>query len=348
MKQSLLKLSFQTILALLLVLFLSSLSFAQTKVRGVTSSKYIQPSDIVVLGTWKANAVRYPLEWLAGASTSTQEEYEVWLEEALTNFDALIPSFEAAGIKVVLNLYSPPGGFSNTPSCSNSHKMLCEQWAQDLFIASWEKIATRYAGNTTIYGFDLANEPGFRKAVPGLKSWNELADTTVQAIRAIDSTRHIIIEPPFGDIFRLSQLTPLPYDNLSYSPHFYYPLQFQYQGMGKNKIGMKYPSAKINKKLMEARLKHVIKFAKANPGARMYIGEFSAVRWAPGKSSYNYLKDALSIFEKYGWDWTYHAFREADAWSLEHDGNIKNKLPSKKTPDRLKLMREYLARNKPL
>ena len=27
----------------------------------------------------------------------------------------------------------------------------------------------------------------------------------------------------------------------------------------------------------------------------------------------------LSIFREYGWDWTYHAFREWTGWSVEHE-----------------------------
>ena len=45
------------------------------------------------------------------------------------------------------------------------------------------------------------------------------------------------------------------------------------------------------------------------------IGEFSAVRWAPGAD--RYLADCTAIFEEYGWDWSYHAFREWGGWSCE-------------------------------
>ena len=50
-------------------------------------------------------------------------------------------------------------------------------------------------------------------------------------------------------------------------------------------------------------------------GARIFIGEFSCLRWVPGAAQY--LRDCIKIFEEYGWDWTYHAFREWDGWSIE-------------------------------
>jgi len=50
-------------------------------------------------------------------------------------------------------------------------------------------------------------------------------------------------------------------------------------------------------------------------GAKIFVGEFSVVRWAPGAAQY--LGDLIALFEDYGWDWTYHAFREQSAWNLE-------------------------------
>lgn len=31
-----------------------------------------------------------------------------------------------------------------------------------------------------------------------------------------------------------------------------------------------------------------------------------------------YLADVIDLFEEYGWDWSYHAFREWAGWSVEH------------------------------
>lgn len=328
------------------ILGVQSWSVGETKLRGFMVARSIQPADIEVLKSWKVNTIRYPLEWLAGVDSANKVEYFAWLEEALKTFDGILPSLTEANIKVVLNLYSPPGGFSINSNCSSTHKLFCDDWAQVAFIETWQKITTRYKDNTTIYGFDLVNEPAYRKSAPGLLNWNDLASLTTKKIREIDSTRHIIIEPAFGDLFRINQLKPVPYNNISYSPHFYYPLSFQHQGLYGRKLGVKYPDKGFNKKVLASKLERMISFQVKNPGARIYFGEFSAVRWAPGNSSFLYLRDLISIFEKQGWDWTYHAFRESDAWSLEHDGNIKNKNPTSKTTDRLKLMLGHFRKNK--
>ena len=52
---------------------------------------------------------------------------------------------------------------------------------------------------------------------------------------------------------------------------------------------------------------------------RIYVGEFSAVGYAPGADQW--IRDAIAVFEEYGWDWTYHAFREWAGWSVEHEAD---------------------------
>ncbi len=64
----------------------------------------------------------------------------------------------------------------------------------------------------------------------------------------------------------------------------------------------------------------------------IYVGEFSAIRWAPGAAKY--LSDCIDLFEEYNWDWTYHAFREWDGWSIEH-GEL----------DRRELLLKWFANN---
>ena len=73
-------------------------------------------------------------------------------------------------------------------------------------------------------------------------------------------------------------------------------------------------------------------------GARIYAGEFSAVAWAEGAE--NYLRDCISLFGEYGWDWTYHAFREWEGWSVEHEtaGPGSPSLPSADNPRRRALL----------
>ena len=77
----------------------------------------------------------------------------------------------------------------------------------------------------------------------------------------------------------------------------------------------------------------------------IYAGEFSAIRWAPGDSATQYLRDVIELFEEYGWDWSYHAYREWDGWSLEHGPDPNDHQPTAEPTDRLKLMLGWFAKN---
>ena len=95
---------------------------------------------------------------------------------------------------------------------------------------------------------------------------------------------------------------------------------------------------------LEAVLKPVIDFQK-NYNVHIYIGEFSAIRWAPDRSACRYLADVISIFEQHGWDWSYHAYREWQGWSVEHDEDRKNTQRAVQPTGRQKLLQTWFARN---
>ena len=80
--------------------------------------------------------------------------------------------------------------------------------------------------------------------------------------------------------------------------------------------------------------------------AHIYVGELSAIRWAPDNSAHSYLRDCIDIFEEYDWDWTYHAFREWSGWSVEHGEDPKNNQPAAEPTDRQKLLMGWLAKNR--
>ena len=78
---------------------------------------------------------------------------------------------------------------------------------------------------------------------------------------------------------------------------------------------------------------------------QMYVGEFSAARWAPGAD--RYLADATSIFEEQGWDWSYHAFREWQGWSLELGDDANDLAPAAVPAARFEVIESLLKLNQP-
>ena len=322
----------------------------ELRLRGAMISPNVTAEDLQVLGgQWGANHVRWQLLWggfpHSPADKGDLAAYDAWLESALKHLDELLPVCERLGIKVVIDLHTPPGGLNEAKECRLFH----EKRFQDSFIAWWEKITRRYRGQKTVWGYDLVNEPVEGIVGEGLMDWHALADATARRVRTLDSDHAIIIEPaPWGGPAGLDDFEPLEVPGIVYSVHMYEPGQFTHQGVHGQDTGVSYPGIIAGTKWDKERLRRSLRPAadyQRDYGAHIYIGEFSAIRWAPDGSAERWLRDVIEIMEEQGWDWAYHAFREWNGWSVEHgpDNNDNTRSPTP-TP-REQLLREWFAKN---
>lgn len=323
-----------------------------TRFRGVMISPDVNASDLQYLGqTWNVNIIRWQLRWKSATDirTATPEQYHAWLESSLQKLDNLLPVCDKYGIRVLIDLHSTPGGFNS----SDDMLILKDTKYQTQFLNTWTNIASRYANNKVVWGYDLANEPNGYNLPAGVMSWSQLATAAAQNIRKVDTVHTIVVEPrgygaPAG--FKFKDFVPLPssISNVVYSVHMYLPWNFASQGVGGNKNILKYPGiidkVMFDKEQLRRELQPVVDF-QSKYGVRIFVGEFSAVRWAPEGSAYNYLKDVIDIFESNGWDWTYHAFREWQGWSVEHSEDKNEVNPTTKQTNREKLLRSWFSKN---
>ena len=324
------------------------------RLRGTMVGSDIDAAGLKVLGRdWNANLIRWQLIRSAkdGAS-NLGSDYEEWLASALKRFDAILPACEEAGLMVVLDLHSPPGGKA-TPGgyYGSDDRLFTDPKAQEQFVEVWRRIATRYRATPAIWGYDLANEPVEEWVDEGCDDWHTLAERTARAIRAIDPARTLIVEaPPWGSPDSLAEFTPLAVSNVVYSAHMYVPMEFTHQGVFERGNGpVDYPGVikgqRWDKSALEATLAPVLRFQQRY-NVHIFLGEFSAIRWAPGDSGERYLRDLTEIFESHGWDWTYHAFREWHGWSVEHGGDRTDTRPVAEPSARQRVLRHWFDQNK--
>ena len=281
---------------------------------------------------WNGNLIRWQLvRPNVSGPDSDFSLYDQWLNGLLAKTDQVVAWAGKRHIKVVLDLHSPPGGQSSMGGYMSAQgPLFANPQAQAHFIEVWRKMANRYKGNNTIWGFDLVNEPVDNETASDCMNWQVLALAAGKAIREIDPERTLIIEPPDGggpDGF--SYFNPVPLDRVVYSFHMYEPHRFTHQGVFQHdESAVSYPGeiggVLWNRDALNTAMKPAIDFA-ARYRVHLYVGEFSAVRWAPGAE--NYLSDLTSLFEEHGWDWSYHAFREWDGWSLEHGADMNDHKP---------------------
>lgn len=295
--------------------------------------------NLRVLGTqWKANVVRWQLVWNGSeAGLRDPAAYDAWLEKSLTTLDQMLPVCRQAGLLVVVDLHTPPSG------------LFTEKRGQDQFLAVWDKIARRYRGQPAVWGYDLLNEPHEGLVPERLMDWHTLVTQAAQRVRAIDRKHALIVEPMDGAPDELEYFEPLPVAGVIYSVHMYLPHTFTHQGVLPGKpIGVRYPGLIDGEQWDQSRLRRALKTVvdwQRDYGEHIYIGEFSAIRWAPDNSAYRYLRDLIDIFEANGWDWTYHAFREWPGWSVEYGPDPQATAPSPEPTDRERLLRAWFAKN---
>ena len=316
---------------------------ARPRLRGVMSpTRNMTEDDFKTLRSWGATLLRYQMmrNWHGVNTNQDLDELGRWIDGRLDHFDTFVlPMAEKYGIMVVLDLHVPPGG----RSAYGDMNMFYEEKYANYFVETWRKIARRFSGRANIYGYDLINEPSQKAAtLPGMDYWS-LQRRAAEAIRSEDPATPIVIESngwDSPDTFKY--LSPVKLPNIIYQVHMYTPMDYTHQRVLKRRLHtVAYPNAEKgwNAEFLRETMKPVRDFQRKHC-ARIYVGEFSAVCWAPDAEKY--LADCIDMFEEYGWDWSYHAFREWPGWSVEHEGDSDKTLrPSPDNPRKQALLKGF-------
>ncbi|MGE5351504.1 MAG: cellulase family glycosylhydrolase [Acidobacteriota bacterium] len=310
--------------------------------RGTMVSTSMKQSDIEVLaGEWKANLMRWQIGGTSYPLGIQTPGLDSVLEKELRLLDSAIEWAKPYRIKIVADLHGLSKG------CLKSAE------AESKLVEVWKKISLRYKDTDQIWAYDIANEPDTREGdwnTPGYLAWEDLAEKVAREIRNIDSVKPVIIESALGDPAGFLTLRPIDFSipRVIYSAHFYLPHAFTHQTLYDYKTSYSYPDTiegkYWDKNTLAEKLSPVVEFQNRYR-VPVYIGEFSAIRWAPSNSAYRYLKDCIELFETYGWDWTYHAFREFDGWSVEHSEDQNDHAPTPLPNSRQLLLRSYFENN---
>ncbi|WP_457566764.1 cellulase family glycosylhydrolase [Caldithrix abyssi] len=183
-------------------------------------ANYVTRADIQLIASWGFNLIRLPFNYRL---LSPEGQPGVYLEDGFAVIDSLIEWCRAHRLYVVLDMHCAPGG-QNADNISDSDGFEARLWTetanQDRTVEIWQKIAQRYANDTTVVGYDLLNEPVLPQGHPATEL-RSLYMRITSAIRQVDPNHIVFIEGNwYGTDF--TSLTP-PWDaNLSYSFHKYW------------------------------------------------------------------------------------------------------------------------------
>lgn len=305
------------------------------KYRGAMAGNLKNEEDFRIFAEeWGGNLIRWQFLQGGPAVFPDAESYLKWGRDRIGELRRVLPFFRKYGIKVVIDLHRSPGEMNDI----NNNLGLWTKERQDAVLRLWREIAAAFNGDPVLYGYDLVNEPIDK--VYDVRSdaldWDRFAEKLAREIRSIDPVTPIIVETSYNP-------RPLNLPNIIYSPHFYEPGEYTHQGIRARSMVGPYPDPAKgwNREWIRLMAEPMRQF-QLKYNVPIYVGEFGVIRWAPGGAQW--LDDWISVFEEYGWDWSFHAYREWSGWSVEHSDDKNLEQPVSDTA-RKQVLLKYFKRN---
>lgn len=171
--------------------------------------------------------------------------------------------------------------------------------------------------------------------------WTNVLDRIIKEIRKFDKKRWIVVAPgPGGGPTGYKDFSPPSDPFLIWGVHMYKPHAFTHQGIKKRSINIQYPGMVKRRYWDKDKLRKALRplyiFQQKYPGP-VFVGEFSAVRWAEGGEQY--IKDLSDIFNEYNWSWAYYSGTGWHGWNPNYNQNY----PGDNKEDRKRWKNDYIG-----
>jgi endoglucanase len=208
----------------------------------------------------------------------------------------------------ILDMHAAPGSQNQDWHSDSAGEMLLwkDKKFRERYFRLWEALAKIFKNEETVAGYDILNEPVIRTG--GKRILRPFYKEAVRRIRAVDKNHIIFLE---GNIWsqRLDDIGEPFSGNLSYSVHFYYPLDFAFNFQR----GLKYPG-RINNEYWDAR--RIRKYLKIYHGysgkwnVPIFAGEFGVnSRSGECAGELDLVRDTLKCFKEFKFHWTYWTYK---------------------------------------
>ncbi len=257
---------------------------------------WINDGDIRNIAAAGFNVVRIPVWW--GQFYDLNDTSPAgWRQDAFEELDRIVQSCRANGVYAVIDMHGAVGGQS--PNGDTGQAGRNTYWtdpaAQAATMFMWSSIAAHYAGDPTIAGYDLLNEPAPPAGLPLKATVVQAYDQLYQAVRSADPDHIVFIEDTFGD-WRLDML-PEPvghgWTNVVYEGH-----EYQFPKAGQSTAQQQGAVTAGADRMVQDYASH------SNWMVPFYVGEFND--FATGPDTWRY---SVSAFDNAGMSWSMWAYK---------------------------------------
>lgn len=274
--------------------------------------RYLTRWDIQNIRSFGMDHIRIPFD------QCVVEEYDKpysYREDMLKLLDRMIRWSLDEGLDVVLNLHHAIGCYCDFAEASS---LLEDEELQKRMIALWEMLEDRYHDLDIV--FEILNEVTTTDA----EKWNTLAARCVQALRAKNPVRRIILgSAQWNSPDRLKDLATFEDENIAYTFHFYGPFAFTHQRTTVNPIQytynreIPYPGDNsyykdyerfaggdpavfdaypiVGREYIEDALASAVQWKKEHPDKVLWFGEFGTIRHANLQWRENWMRDVIRV-----------------------------------------------------
>lgn len=263
---------------------------------------YIFEADFARVKAWGANVIRVPFHYRL-----IEKSLGVYNEKGLARLEWVLDTANKYDLKVILDMHAACGA-QNCDWHSDSDG--CAHFWDDLSLRTrtadlWIYIIEALKDKPSILGYDLINEPvlGDRN----LSLLTEFYTMMIKRIRDIDNENIIYLEGHnwSQDIDCLADLVD---EKNHVSIHFYQPIPFVFNF----RRGYRYPGFIEGQDWNRDKIaQHLLKYkAFADKyNTKIQVGEFGINFRNNAYGEVDYLNDTLSVFNEYGFDWTYWTYK---------------------------------------
>lgn len=252
-----------------------------------------------------------------------EETPGAWRESVMGKIGEFLGWCRKYGVNAVLNMHKAVGNYCDI---RESRILVDDEELQRRFIAVWLEFERRWHDRADV-AFELLNEV---RGEADPEKWNDLAERTIRALRALNRDRVIVVGPVYGGHpCGLRKLRTWDDPNVVYTFHNYDPGEFTHQRgvlqagcLYANRV-MEYPSDDVERyrdcvRLVGGELKwwegvkrvdigwlekdmhDAVEWLEKHPGKILWHGEFGTIRHAPPRSRVAYMRDQVKLCRRYG------------------------------------------------